>query len=266
MEAKNLTGNLDALPAEIRRKIYEYCFTFTSLTCKGILVRGRGWRGQWRVRERDRYLTVTSQLGPTLVCHQMRKETVSLLMHLNNPSCGNQHRDVEPHYELSIGPRILTDSCSWVSKVLSNTASPFLTQSTAFILNLWVHPGLLDTMTTEEWSKFEEMASQLASLDSPGRAKLIVVLHFYIGYESLLCDLRGSALLRPYGSIVFRPGESDGFAETEVAAAFGMRGFTLGHHDSHARCGIRASRERSLVRLNDTRKLAELVVGMVKRK
>jgi len=165
------TSPFNRLPAELRTRIYEHVFTFDSVRCQD---------GRWRVYEKRKISRLATRLGPTLVCKQMRAETLHLLMALNEPVCGNEDKDVDPYYEFWMGPRLLIEPCSWASRALDQGRSPFLSHATTFRLHLWVYPCMAG-----DWGEFEDAFAGLLVDGSPG--KMVVTLHFYVDYQPLGC-------------------------------------------------------------------------------
>lgn len=185
---------LNNLPTELRLEIYEYVFTFESLTCKG---------GYWRVArkgERNRR-PLSKELGATLACKQMRNETVHLPFSLNNVVCGNKVGDFDPYYEWWIAPP-LKDPCSWAFDALSKMTPSLLSDSTRFYLHLWVYPGMSEPrrMSNTAWIELSNALRALMGVLGP--VKLIITLHFHYHYETLRCEYPDSGPLIPHNEAV----------------------------------------------------------------
>ena len=197
------TSLLTSLPAELRTAIYEHVFTFDSVRCQD---------GRWRAYEKQKSATLrrsdnsssaalhhrphhlrayrlATRLAPTLVCKQMRAETLHLLMKLNELVCGNERRDVDPYYEFLMGPRLLKDPCVWADRALESGRSVFLSPSAVLRVHVWVYPCMRWKMGVRGWGEFEEV---FAGLVGGGwtTGRVVVVLHFFVNYQALICEYR----------------------------------------------------------------------------
>jgi hypothetical protein len=174
---------LNRLPAELRLDIFEYVFTFDSLAWE---------RRSWRITPKGErtYRPLSKVLGATLVCKQMRKETLHLPLLLNNPVFGQEVGDFDPYYEWWIAPP-LKDPCTWAFDALSKITH-VIPDSTTIKLHLWAYPAMVETRVMSD--------SQLSVL---GPAKLIVVLHFQFNYDNLQCGYLGFDHLIEHGETIF---------------------------------------------------------------
>lgn len=242
------------LPAELRTRIYEHVFTFDSLRCQD---------GRWRVCVKRRMSRLTTQLGPTLVCKQMRVETLHLPMALNEPVCGNEDRDVDPYYEFWMGPCLLKDPCLWASRALDKGRSPFFSPSTTFRLHLWVYPSMRDLMRASDWREFEDACAGVVDGRHPGR--VVVTLHFYIDYQPLDCEcaqqgregLPAAESRFEYGA--FEVGfDGCGLRNNGLLELFDKKREGLSEHESHDRgsCSVPGLYERISKQLDHTEEMA----------
>ena len=217
------------LPAELRTTIFEYVFTFDSVRCQD----GR-WRAYEKQKSRPRHSDVgaavyhlrafrlATRLGPTLVCKQMRAETLHLLMTLNEVVCGNERRDVDPYYEFLMGPRLLMEPCTWASRALDKGRSPFLSASSVIRVHIWVYPCMKNLMRVGDWRDLEKSFAGLVDGRYPG--KVVIILHFFVDYQPLVCEYRQQRaelanLQFEYG--VFEIGlDGDGLGSKELLRLF----------------------------------------------
>jgi len=203
---------LGRLPPELRLEIFEYVFTYESLTCKG---------SYWRVtRKGERnHRPLSKELGATLVCKQMRKETLHLPLLLNNLVCGNEVGDFDPYYEWWIAPP-LKEPCAWAYNALSKLTHA-LSDSTTFELHLWAYPAMSEArnMSNTEWTELSHTFRALLSVLGP--AKLIVTLHFQFHFENLQCESLDSGSLIAHGETVFELRQGDLTAAKRKMALLG---------------------------------------------
>lgn len=161
------------LPSELRNQIYEYVFTYETLTCD---------KGRWSAKRHDKKcpLPLAREWGPLQVCRQMREETLHLPFSLNTPTCGAPASD--PYYEWSLAPPLQTP-CEWAV----NTMRPALfTGAATFNLHLNIYPEMWSSnMSNVSW---DTLAAAFKALPAAlGPAKLVVTLNMYYHYESLDC-------------------------------------------------------------------------------
>ena len=266
------------LPAELRTTIFEYVFTFDSVRCQD----GR-WRAYEKQKSRPRHSDVgatavyhlrafrlATRLGPTLVCKQMRAETLHLLMALNEVVCGNERRDVDPYYEFLMGPRLLMEPCTWASRALDKGRSPFLSASSVIRVHIWVYPCMKNSMRVGDWRDLEKTFAGLVDGRCPG--KVVVVLHFFVDCQPLVCEYRQQRaelvnLQFEYG--VFEIGV-DGCSLRNgglVKKVFDEKREVLRGHESHERglCDVEARGGlygMLAQQLRQTEEMVVLVVGM----
>jgi hypothetical protein len=245
------------LPPELRAQIYEHVFTFDSVRCQD---------GRWRVYEQNgKCFRLATRLGPTLVCKQMRTETLHLLMALNEMVCGNERRDVDLCREFKAGPRLLKDPCIWASRAVDQGKSVFVSRKSVFRVHVWVFPPTLRYMHAGRWRELEKAFSGL--LDGGFQGKVAVTLHFVVDYQPLVCEYRQQAtaasLHYEYGS--FEIGlDGSGLDTTGLVKLFDERREVLRAHENHERgmCQARTRREGLPEQLRQTEEMAVLVVQM----
>lgn len=255
------TSPFNRLPPELRTRIYEHIFTFDSVRCQD---------GRWRVYAERKVSRLAARLAPTLVCRQMRAETLHLLMALNELVCGNEDGDVDPYYEFWLGACLLKDPCEWASRALGGGRSPFLSASTVFRLHLWVYPCMRDLMRVEDWREVEDAFAGLVDGGRPGR--VVVTLHFYVDYQPLSCECmqqqeerQGKAGLPrfEYGEFEIRL-DGCGLGNTGIVKLFDEKREGLNVHESHdhvpALCGKLSEQ------LDQTEEMAVRVVEMAQGK
>lgn len=170
---------LNRLPAELRKEIFEYVFTYESLECKG-----RYWR---TLREGAQYYRpLSKELDVTLVCKQVRQETQDLPFSLNTLVCGNELGDFDPWSDWW-DALPLRKPCTWTYNALRKLV-PVLSKSTTLELHLWVFPTMSEPskMSDTEWLELSNTFKAL--VDILGPAKLIVTLHFILHFKDLRCN------------------------------------------------------------------------------
>jgi len=203
---------LGRLPPELRLEIFEYVFTYESLTCKG---------SYWRVtRKGERnHRPLSKELGATLVCKQMRKETLHLPFLLNTPVFGNEVGDFSPYYEWWIAPP-LKDICTQAYNVLSKITH-VVPESTTFKLHLWVYPLMSEprTMRESHWAELSDTFKALANV--LGAAKLIIILHFQYNYDNLKCKSPVPRYLIEHGEAIFEVRQGDTTGAKQAIALLG---------------------------------------------
>lgn len=225
---------LNRLPAELRSEIFEYVFTYESP------IRKTGWWTATPKRER-RTKCLSKDLAPTLVCKQMRNETLHLPLLLNNLECGNQLGDIDPYYEWGVMPR-LKHPCRWASNALRKMTPAFLSDSTTLELHLWVYPRMAEPneMSSTRWVELCDVFKAL--LGALGPVKLIVTLHLQFNYENPWCEYVGF-YLDSHRETVFEvcPGDPTAVAGAMVglAEAIDPTRRTLKQHEDHSECQCR---------------------------
>jgi hypothetical protein len=270
------TSPFNRLPAELRTTIYEYVFTFDSVRCQD-----SRWRAYEKQKSRPRRSDVeavyhlrafrlATRLGPTLVCRQMRGETLHLLMALNELVCGNERRDVDPYYEFLMGPRLLKDPCEWASRALDKGRSVFVSPSTAFRVHVWVYPCMRNSTSVGDWREFEDAFAGLVDGSFPG--KVVVSLHFFVDYQPLVCEYRQQQGGRAdvansqfeYG--VFEIGlDGGGCGNGGLGRLFDEKREVLRGHESHERglCDVAARGGMYGMLAHQLRQTEEMVVLVV---
>jgi hypothetical protein len=245
------------LPAELRIQIYEHAFTFDSVRCQD---------GRWRVYEPNgKCFRLATRLGPTLVCKQMRAETIHLLMKLNEMVCGNERRDVDLYREYRMGPRLLKDPFIWAARAVDQGKSVFVSRKSVFRVHVWVFPPTLRAMRNRDW---QEVVKSFAWLvDGSFQGRLAVTLHFAVHYQPLLCEYRqprtSASLQYEYGA--FEIGlDGDGLGHMGLVKLFDERREVLRAHRNHERgmCQVRTSHHRLWEDLGWTEQMALSVVQM----
>jgi hypothetical protein len=170
---------LNRLPPELRQEIFEYVFTYESLTCKG---------KKWRTLHEDEryYRPLSKDLDITLVCKQIREETRRLPFSLNKLLCGNELGDLDPwcdwHDALP-----LKEPCAWAYNALRGLTH-VLSDSTTLELHLWAFPAMSEPrkMGNTDWVALNNAFGALVGVLGP--AKLVVTLHFALHFKDLRCD------------------------------------------------------------------------------
>lgn len=227
-------SQLNRLPSELRIQIYEYVFTYESLTCH---------KGRWSAKRYDKKysLPLAREWGPVQVCKQMRDETLHLPFSLNTPTCGGPASD--PHYEWSLATP-LTVPCHWVV----DTMRPALfTDAATFRLDLNIFPEMWQEAITSDraWSNLSPVFERLLGAISP--AKLVVTLNIYYHYESLDCMYP-----MPFQDLlIFQvcPGDPLVAAKAipELKNAIAAQAKALERHDHHHdanHCRVKANEDR----------------------
>lgn len=185
---------LGRLPPELRLEIFEYVFTYERLACNF---------NYWSVARKGerKYRPLSKQLGATLVCKQMRKETLHLPFSLNTLVCGNEVGDFDPYYEYWIAPSLKTP-CTWAYNALRRLAH-VLSDSTTLKLHLWIYPAMSEQSRKNdaEWVELSKTFAELVSVLGP--AKLAVTLHFHFHFENLPCEYLGSGPLMTHSETMF---------------------------------------------------------------
>lgn len=226
---------LNRLPPEVRIQIYEYVFTYESLTC---------YQGRWSARRFDRKypLPLAREWAPLHVCKQMRNETLHLPFSLNKPVCGGP--SVDPYYDWSLPPP-LNDHFDSIVKTMR---PEFLTDSSKLKVHLNIFPELWeeDVMSDRAWKKL--ITAFRALPGALGPTKLLVTLNIYFHYEDLVC-VNGARQYVPFqGKIFFEisPGDPLSAAQALPLLENVMSAHlqTMARHEDHAtvHCGVAASR------------------------
>lgn len=185
---------LGRLPPELRLEIFEYVFTYERLACNS---------NYWSVARKGerKYRPLSKQLGATLVCKQMRKETLHLPFSLNTLVCGNEVGDFDPYYEYWIAPSLKTP-CTWAYNALRRLMH-VLSDSTTLKLHLWIYPAMSEQSRKNdtEWAELSKTFAELVSVLGP--AKLAVTLHFHFHFENLRCEYLDSSPLMTHSETMF---------------------------------------------------------------
>ena len=245
------------LPAELRIQIYEHAFTFDSVRCQD---------GRWRVYEQNgKCSRLITRLAPTLVCKQMRTETLHLLMTLNEMVFGNERRHVDLYRECRMGPRLLKDPFIWAAGAVDQGKSVFVSPKSVFRVHIWVFPPTLRAMRVHDWQEVVKSFAWLVDASFQGR--VAVTLHFAVHYQPLLCEYRqhGRAVSLQYEYGAFEIGlDGDGLGHMGLVKLFDERREVLRAHRNHERgmCQVRTSHHRLWEDLGWTEQMAVRVVQM----
>jgi hypothetical protein len=252
---------LNRLAPELRAEILERVFTYDRLFrhAKRWLVHRNGERNCW---------AISRDLGPTLVCKQMRSETLHLPLLLNDLVFGCEPGDFDPYMSWWTLPP-LKDPCQRAIDALQKMTPAVLSDSTTLKLNLWVFPLMteLREMSSTDWVVFGNVFKKL--VDVLGPVKLVVNLNFHTNYEHLVCKIPDHAFLAIRGKTVL-----DISSDSPNAAARAMEGVakqiedqrqTLQQHEDHdwEDCRITCNQKRISGFLTQAEMLARRVVEVV---
>jgi hypothetical protein len=220
---------LNRLAPELRAEILERVFTYDRLFrhAKRWLVHRNGERNCW---------AISRDLGPTLVCKQMRSETLHLPLLLNDLVFGCEAGDFDPYMSWWTLPP-LKDPCQRAIDALQKMAPAVLSDSTTLKLNLWVFPLMTEPreMSSADWVVFGNVFKKL--VDVLGPVKLVVNLNFHTNYEHLVCKIPDHAFLAIRGKTVLdiSSGGPDAAARAMagVAKQIEDQRQTLQQHEDH---------------------------------
>lgn len=226
---------LGRLPPEIRLEIFEYVFTYERLACNF---------NYWSVARKGerKYRPLSKELGATLVCKQMRKETLHLPFSLNTLVCGNEVGDFDPYYEYWIAPS-LKRPCTWAYNALRRLTD-VLSDSTTLQLHLSIYPAMSDPgrKNDTEWVELSDTFAKLVSVLGP--AKLAVILHFHFNFEDLRCEYLDSGPLIGHSETMFEIHAGRSTAEGGKMLLEAMVEYKHEeiqhheHHQQHDRCSV----------------------------
>lgn len=220
---------LNRLPSEIRLDIFEYVFSYEGPIHKA---------GLWIVtpkRERRRRF-LYNELAPTLVCKQMRNETLHLPLLLNNLSCGNQLGDFDPYYAWWVTPA-LKDPCQWALNALRKMIPAFLSDSTTLEMHLRVFSRMTQPResSSTDWNEVCNIFKALVGALGP--VKLVIYLHFQFHFSSISCDCEGLGPLRTHNGTMLNicPGDPSVARKSikGLADAIGDSRWEIRQHRNH---------------------------------
>ena len=249
---------LNRLPSELRLQIFEYVFTYESLACKD-----RYW---WTLREGERkYRALSKELDVTLVCKQIRKETLRLPFSHNNLVCGNELGDFDPWSEWWNGLPLKTP-CMVAYNALKRLM-PVLSDHTTLELHLWAFPSMSEPrkMSNTEWLQLSNTFGAL--VDILGPAKLIVTLHFILHFKDLQCDYLDP--LVGHGAITFEIHAGRSTAATGgmslLAATMKDKREEIERHEEHSGdgcCSINQYRDMLSKQLMETEQVCQRFMSL----
>jgi hypothetical protein len=252
---------LNRLAPELRANIFERVFTYDRLFRRAgrWLVHRNGERNCW---------AVSKDLGPTLVCKQMRNETLHLPLLLNDLVFGCEAGDFDPYMSWWTLPS-LKDPCQRAIDALQKMTPAVLSDSTTLKLNLWVFPLMTEPreMSSTDWVVFGNVFRKL--VDILGPVQLVVNLHFHTNYEHLECLIPDHAFLAIRGKTLLDISSDDPNAATramaDVAKEIDDQRQTLQQHEDHywEDCRIMCSRKRLLGHFTQAETVARRVVEVV---
>lgn len=237
-------------------EIYEYVLTYQSLTCKG---------GHWGITDPgSKRRSVAYHLRPTMVCKQMRKEMLRLPLSLNTLVIGNEYPDVDPYYEWWIAPPI-KNPCLWALNAIDKMPAAFASESTAFRLNLWIYPGMVQMqhMKASDWEELEEVFGKLLR-QVPG--KLTITLHYYCHYEHLKCQYPQGSRLAIYGQSTLESGDEAASWKKRITGVIDDGRRALEGHDDHddsEQCRVKPYEDWLTKGLNEVELLVDKLLRII---